>query len=228
MERRKPNWLLRGLIIASIGFHAVVLLHVSGIYRSRALSVIELTLSHVGKPRARAIPRPRPRPRQLQPITATEKITAVRRPVPVFKPVEPAPTARLLPDSRVESVRFPETPQIAAAQISDWVPMKVETPAGTFATTGTYLEMVKLRIEQHKVYPESVRSRQIEGRVTVQFVIGTDGGVVLVQIVRRSRSKGLNRAALDAVKNAAPFPVPPKHLFRDPIRLTVTVVFELT
>ncbi len=115
-------------------------------------------------------------------------------------------------------------PDIAAGSglnIADWSP-------GELDTSYSYLEMVRLKIERHKSYPDTAKVRQIEGSVTIRFVITTDGGVRAVELVKPSRHLFLDTAALNAVKDAAPFPKPPRHLFKGEIPLELTIVFELT
>jgi protein TonB len=46
--------------------------------------------------------------------------------------------------------------------------------------------------------------------------------------VKTSGNKALDGAALMAVKEAAPFPKAPAHLFKSEIPLVLTIVFELT
>jgi len=67
VSKTKPNWLLRGLVGVSLAIHLLILMHVSGIYRSNALSYIEMTLQNVSRPSARSIPRPRHRPKEIKP-----------------------------------------------------------------------------------------------------------------------------------------------------------------
>ena len=100
--------------------------------------------------------------------------------------------------------------------------------AGAFGTARDYLDMVRLRIESKKKYPAPARARQIEGRVTVRFTIGRNGGVREVKIAKSSRFAMLDDAALRAVRTASPFPRPPGHLFQEEIPLEITILFELT
>lgn len=88
--------------------------------------------------------------------------------------------------------------------------------------------MVRLKIERHKKYPDIARVKNIEGRVVVRFVITPDGGIREVKIAKRSRNRALDLAALRAVQDAAPFPKPPRRLFKGEIPLELTIVFELT
>jgi protein TonB len=64
--------------------------------------------------------------------------------------------------------------------------------------------------------------------VVIRFVITAEGDVRELQVAKSSNQEVLDTAALRAVKNAAPFPKPPRHLFEGDIPLEITVVFELT
>ncbi|MDD9302611.1 MAG: hypothetical protein HUK40_09855 [Desulfobacter sp.] len=55
---QNPNWLLRGFILVSIGIHLVIVLHLTGIYQSRAVSYIELSMQALFM-KALFLPRPR-------------------------------------------------------------------------------------------------------------------------------------------------------------------------
>ena len=116
---------------------------------------------------------------------------------------------------------MPDIAPTSGLNIADWSPDGLET-------SSSYLEMVRLKIEQHKSYPDMAKTRQIEGSVTVRFVITPEGGVRAVEIAKTSRHMVLDTAALRAVKDASPFPTPPRHLFKGEIPLELTIVFELT
>jgi protein TonB len=88
--------------------------------------------------------------------------------------------------------------------------------------------MVRLRIERHKEYPDIARVRDMEGSVTLRFVITAQGGVKGAEVVKSSRHTLLDTAALRAVTDAAPFPEPPPRLFEGEIPLELTIIFELS
>ena len=225
----RANWLLRTLIIFSVGVHAVVFFHISGIYRSSALTFIEMSLQNVDRPAARAIPRPRQRPKPLPSEVPVKKLKVVPQQIPRFKPLAMAPVDARLPDSLVEGITSPDIPQTPGVDSTDWVPApQTQEAAGEFLTSASYLDMVRLKIESRKRYPDSAKARGIEGRVTIRFVLGKDGSVRNVAITKSARNKSLNIAALDAVKRAAPFPRPPANLFKGNLPLELTIVFELT
>ncbi len=225
---KEGDWLLGGLILASVVVHAAVFLHVSGIYRSSTLSHIELTLQNIAEPKVRAIPRPRFRPKRLPMPPPEKKINVVQRPVPAIKPLDLAPLDATLPQTLAEGLAIPEIPRMPAADDA-WVPgAAVGGMAGEFNTVGSYLDMVRFRIESRKRYPELAKARSIEGRVTIRFVLATDGSVRDLAVAKASSSKTLDLAALRAVRSAAPFPRPPGNLFEGDLPLELTIVFELT
>ena len=228
-QGREANWLLRTLIIISLAVHTVIFFHVSGIYRSSTLTFIEMSLQNIDRPTARAIPRPRMRPKPPDPKDPVKKIKVVQHHIPRFKPLAMAPMEKNLPDSLVEGISAPDVPQTPGVDASDWVPgPQAHEAAGEFMTAASYLDMVRLKIESRKRYPEAAKARSIEGRVTIRFVLGIDGNVREVAVTKSARNKSLNIAALDAVKRAAPFPRPPSSLFKGELPLELTIVFELT
>ena len=125
-----------------------------------------------------------------------------------------------------ECIGSPENLVANEFGLAQWDPDM--TPFVEYETAAGYLEMVKLRIEREKKYPEGAKTRQIEGRITVRFVITSDGNIKGVEITKKSRHNVLNQAALAAVKKAAPFQKPPPRFFKGDVALTVTIVFELT
>ena len=224
----KPNWLLRGLVVVSLVIHTIIFLHVSGLYNSKALTYIELTMRDISKPSARSIPRPRYRPKTPQ-VQEVKKLNVTQRLVPRLKPIKMEPPEKNLPDSLVEGIAMPDIPDTPGLAVADWSPgTLVDGTGGDFATAQNYLDMVRLKIERHKKYPNAARVRNIEGRVVIRFVITPEGAVREVEITERSRNKDLDLAALRAVEDAAPFSKPPPRFFKGAIPLELTIVFELT
>ena len=227
-KQNKPNWLLRGLVGVSLAVHVVIFLHVSGLYNSKALTYIELTMRDISNPVEREIPRPRFRPKTPE-VEEVKKLDISPRRVPRMKPMKLDPPEKNLPDTLVEGIGAPEVPETEGVDVANWAPGSlVDDAAGDFLTAQNYLEMVRLKIESHKKYPQQARLRNIEGRVTLRFVITTDGGVRDVEIVKRSRNTDLDAAAVAAVRASAPFSNPPRRFFDGDLPLELTIVFELT
>ena len=211
---------MQALICVSLGIHVLLFMHISGIYRSHALSYIELTLQDISKPYARSIPRPRMRTKTPE-ITDVKKLNIQKQHIPKMN-IDPVDNN--LPDTLMEGIRTPDIPDRSDLAIADWNP-GVDV---NFATTNDYFEMVRLKIESCKKYPESAKSKHIEGRVMIRFVIAANGQITSLKIVKDARHSSLGTAALDAVKKAAPFPRPPPNLFKEPLHIQITILFELT
>jgi len=213
--KTKPNWLLRGLVGISLGIHLIIFMHIAGVYRSEALTYIELTLKDFSKPPSRNIPKPRFRPKTPKQPKDIKQLNIRKKIIPSLKPMKMDIVEKNLPGSLMESVSIPVIPD-NPVDMSNYV------------ASNDYFEMVRLRIESHKRYPNAAKRRQIEGRVTVRFVIEPDGRISSLKIVKSTRHRALNQAALSAVKEASPFPRPPKNLFKRSIPLEITIMFELT
>ena len=219
-KKIKPNRLLQVLICVSLGIHALLFMHISGIYRSDAVSYIELTLQDVSKPFTRSIPRPRMR-HKIPNITEVEKLKIQKQHIPKLN-IEPVDTR--FTNTLMEDIGTPDITDTVGLRMADWNP----TGEISYATSNDYYEMVRLRIESCKRYPDAARKSHMEGRTKVRFVITPDGQLSSVKIVKGARHGILNRAAIKAVKAAAPFPRPPVNLFKGPLDVEITIVFELT
>lgn len=222
-----PNWLLRGLLILSLGVHTIIFLHATCIYGKKPLNYIELSVENMDPP-VRSIPRPRLRPKKTFQRSDVKRIKVPSRAIPHFRPIKMNSTDRRAPESLTESISLPEipgTPDIASA---NWEPAQIEGAGTDFLIPGDYLEMVRLRIEKYKHYPEKAKNLQIEGNVIVGFVIGVEGDVRSEKIVKTSGRRILDEAALTAVREASPFSRPPRRLFGGDVQLSITIVFELT
>jgi len=224
----RPNWLLRGLVGVPLGIHIVVFMHISGLYRSRMLTYIELTLKDVSEPPKRNIPRPRHRPKPPELPREIKRLEVQKNPMPHFKPIKVDPAEREFPDSLIERISMPDIPQDLGLNITEWSPPEELVVESEYVTPNSYMEIVRLMIEKHKRYPNTARIRQIEGSVTIRFVITSEGNVRVAKVVKTSKYKVLDTAALKAVNDAAPFPKPPIRFFNGEVPLELTVVFELT
>ena len=89
-------------------------------------------------------------------------------------------------------------------------------PAGDFA-------WIRDAIQHAIAYPATARRMGWEGKVVVAFHLLSDGSVRDVRVVQGSGHAALDRGAIDAVRNASPFP-------RSPVEAEVItpVVYRLT
>ena len=90
------------------------------------------------------------------------------------------------------------------------------SPAGDFA-------WIRDAIQHAIAYPATARRMGWEGKVVVAFQLLPDGSVRDVRVVQGSGRDSLDRGAIDAVRNASPFP-------RSPVEAEVItpVVYRLT
>jgi TonB family protein len=90
-----------------------------------------------------------------------------------------------------------------------------------------YLVGVMGLVDRAKRYPRRERSEQIEGDVVVRMRLDRSGALLAVEIVGPSSREGFNRAALDAVRRAAPFPSMPEGVQRERVGLRLKLRFRL-
>lgn len=227
--QKKPNFLLRGLIVASIGLHALLYLHITGIYNSHNVSMIELSLREDSTLPQRAIPRPRPRPpNKPQPQEAIKTVTT-RIPPPLIKPVQKLPAPADLPSGITESISDASETQAQLTQSLAWVPAALpKLSLETFDSPNSYFEMVRFRIEKNKRYPETAKKKNLRGRVIISMLITLHGKVESIAVKKSSGYDILDHAAMAAVERAVPFPAPPARFFKRDILLNIPILFEIT
>ncbi len=226
-RRRRPNWILAGFLVVSLGFHAWILGHIAGLYNSKALTYLEISLEEKKNPVARSIPRP---PEKRRPPEAETPQVTQTTPVPM-KAVQPPPQQVPAKASKsiVEPIDVPEKPDAARLDAMNWVPPSAAAPSGPppYGAREDYFSMVRMKIESRKTYPSAAKKQQMQGRVAVRFNIGADGSVSGLEVRHPSRYRLLDDAALEAVKAASPFPRPPRQLFDGPVLVEISIVFEL-
>lgn len=224
--------MLSSFVGISAVIHVFIFMHITDLYHSNLLTYIELTLEDISKPTKRSIPRPRFRTKTLERPQEVARPKVTSRPIPRCKPIRVDPVESDLPESLVERIYIPntETPNVPGLNISDWTrnnPLATQDQCQAITKT-SYLEIVRLKIESLKKYPKAARVMQIEGRVTISFIILPIGKAESIKVVKSSRFEILDKAALKAVKDASPFPEPPVRLFGGKIPLKITIVFDLT
>jgi protein TonB len=226
-EKRSPNRLLQGFILVSLAAHILIILHASGVYQSKALSYLELSLDQTSKPDIRVIPKPRIRQTDL-------RVAEVRTdPVKDFQAPRIQVDEVQKPDSHdvLNLPQLPDKMDVSGLSGSGSRPAGLNTGKAEgqvqFTTAKEYFEMLNLRVQRFKEYPESAKSAHIEGRVHIEFILLKDGTLSDIKILKSSRHKNLDEAAVAAVKKASPFPRPPEFLFKTPVTMRISILFEL-
>lgn len=139
--------------------------------------------------------------------------------MPIPRPIKVEPSANHLPDALTEAIDYTEIPEDQLS-VSDSVSME--------SAADNYMEMIRLRIERFKKYPHLARTKHMEGMATLRFTITRGGKLKGSELVRSTRHKILDRAALEAVRDAAPFPPLPESISGGELTLEIAIVFELT
>jgi len=225
--KRSSNRILQGFILVSLAAHILVILHATGIYQSKALSYIELSLDQSSKPDIRVIPTPRIRRTDI-------RVTEVKTdPVKDFQAPKIQMDEAPKPDSQdvLNLPQLPDKMDVSGLSGSGLKMAGLNTGNAEgqvqFTNAKEYFEMLNLRVQRFKEYPESARSAHIEGRVHIEFVLLNDGTLSDIKILKSSRHKNLDEAALEAIKKASPFPRPPAFLFKTPVTMRISILFEL-
>ena len=110
--------------------------------------------------------------------------------------------------------------ETSAAAPTDAAPAPV---AASPAERESYLAKVRGMIVEKRRYPHAARRRRLESVVTMRITIGSGGDLVDARVI--GRAPGIfERASIEAVEEAAPFPPPPVgfDIMDIPIRYEIT------
>ncbi|QPJ64027.1 MAG: TonB family protein [Candidatus Nitrohelix vancouverensis] len=158
---------------------------------------------------------------------------------------DPAPKAQLRPKAHSGSVRRQATPDRGSSRI---VPMyqlasfsnepKPRAPKPLppkqpqlsdeelKRIIGRYFAIVREKIGE-VAYPESARSRNVEGRAVVEFDIGRRGDIMKLLVQTSSGSNILDEAVLEAIEKASPYPPIPESLNQQTVSLRFPITFSV-
>jgi TonB family protein len=83
------------------------------------------------------------------------------------------------------------------------------------------------KIAKSKFYPDIAQRQGWEGKPVVEFQVGKNGDLLAYSVAEASPHEILNKAAIDAVKKASPYPKIPESLNLDSIRFKIPITFKL-
>jgi len=78
-----------------------------------------------------------------------------------------------------------------------------------------------------KIYPDFARKMGYQGKILVAFRIGKDGKILNLSVSQSSGYKILDEAALEAVKEAGPYPPIPNELNTRFLKLKIPISYAL-
>lgn len=171
------------------------------------------------------------------------EVVAFEAPRPVARPAaptrRPAPaTAKPTPPTRTE--KQPNAPQKAAAPARDTAPSdgaERTTQAGASGNGAAgggdpgaesdYKALVQARLARAKVYPRRALARRLEGVGRLRFSLNSAGHVNGGEILRSSGHDLIDRAILDMLRRAQPFPPIPASVGRSSITFELNIRFQI-
>jgi periplasmic protein TonB len=133
----------------------------------------------------------------------------------IVKPDEPSTAVSPSTDagtgpSNAQSATLEQTTQSEQAstqtQVATISPASSNVPAKR--DYGWLSEAILRRVEELKRYPASARIDRAEGKVVVKAVINEDGNLGAVEVFQSSGHPTLDKAAIDTMRQAAPFHLP--------------------
>jgi len=162
-----------------------------------------------------APPPPQPAAHTTQPAEPIRHQTVapmVAEASPVVKPAEASVTVSAESAAQTAASSAPSAILEQTAQ-SDQAPASTQMAAISSAPTnapttrdyGWLSEAILRRVEELKRYPASARVDHAEGKVVVKAVIDEDGGIGEVEVFQSSGHPGLDKAAVETMREAAPF-----------------------
>jgi TonB family protein len=89
-----------------------------------------------------------------------------------------------------------------------------------------YMKVGK-QIAYVKIYPDFARKMGYQGKIMVAFRIGRDGKILNLSVSKSSGYKILDEAALEAVKEAGPYPPIPNELNKNFLKLKIPISYAL-
>ena len=222
------------MLSLSLLLHAALVLALGGflIQPERSIQPIEVDLEQAagespgtdgepapapGPPQPEPEPAVKPEPKPVaRPVERTEKPRPVKSPpiIAAAEPAEPATSTEAAPDPEAIQSKTPSVTEAAGVGQgnsdsggSGSGGSGGRGQSGKASVLEAYLAAVRARIEAAKHYPFAAEQRRIQGVVTVNFRLSPDGGLLIEPTISTSSGFSiLDRAALQAVQRAAPFP----------------------
>jgi len=90
----------------------------------------------------------------------------------------------------------------------------------------SYFARIKRQIELVWNYPEDAQRRRITGKLTLRFQISRDGNLMNVRLINGSGHNILDKAALQAVKSAAPYYPFPVTIDRENLLILANFIYS--
>jgi len=221
MVNKNKNKAIKIFFIISIALHASILLCFTDIFSAKTPERrIEVDLMEIAEENIRSSEFPMP------------KRVNINYANPIL---HQQVKYRQYPNTIVESIKETKYKPISVASISNFFPKHYDfsntnnksSTKGKVSPLFHYQQLIKQKIEENKRYPLLARNKGIEGKVWVKFEILKDGKVKDIKIVKSSHHQILDKAAIESIKKANPFPPFPEGLKESSLIINICLRFEL-
>ncbi|MDP6656814.1 MAG: energy transducer TonB [Nitrospinaceae bacterium] len=187
------------------------------------VSRMKSTVARVSLPKAKPLPFKASGKKQGSSHVSRMKSTVARVSLPKTKPLPFKAPGKKRGTATIKSARISsEAKQFASA----FEPRPVPNIIDQGALKG-YSRGVQRKIAARKKYPRKAKREGKQGQVTVQFTVMKSGEIKDLLLVAGTSYAELNKAAMDAVKRAAPFPGLPEELGQDFLELVLPFNFTI-
>lgn len=172
-------------------------------------------------------PPPPPKPEE-KPKPKIKSPSAKRERPSIQRPVKQAPVEPMVEGRSLEVTSDAPVNEAPLASVEPLLPSQPAVPSEKELENfrKNYLQLIRSRIEANKQYPLIARRQHWEGKVGLRFTVNKDSKVEEIKLISSSGYQLLDKAAINSVVNASPFPPPPDPSLL-PLHLELTIVFEL-
>ena len=166
-------------------------------------------------------------PRLPAKTEVSERDEAAAKPPP--PPPAPPPARDVMPEQTIiaerplPSVRELLPPANSLSRSTSSGPVHLNTSDPLYVS---YFTKIKQLIEANWEYPELALRYGLQGKLSLEFTIGSSGQIERARIVRSSGSQLLDDEALRAIKAAAPFPPIPSWIKPNPLSIVAAMEYH--
>lgn len=212
----------------SIALHALAALELPSFSFEKMVKPSELVVE-LAPPKPAPPPEP---PKPPEPVKPKVKPQPTPKPIPQNLPkpvITPTPQAIQEPPPQVIAAppKVEATPTFVAPTPAPEPPKPTVNQSDIDSAKNRYGSLLSREVAKHKQYPKIAQMRGWQGDVEVDIQLDGNGNVLSSKIHTSSSFDALDKQALEMVKKASPFPMPPEALRSKPFNVMVPISFKL-
>jgi len=139
-------------------------------------------------------------------------------------PRQPIPENPVVAERQLPSLKdLLPSPTWSSASSRDSGPVSLNTKDPIYVS---YFNRIKHSIESQWEYPEVALRYGLQGRLSLEFAIASNGQLERLRILRSSGSQVLDDEALRAIKAASPFPPIPPWIKLNPLSISASMEYH--